>query len=50
MMGVSLIALNMFAAMYVTSKQMQQHALLNLKLSEYEKKIDSGYLPADDEM
>jgi transmembrane protein 126A len=43
-----LVALNMLGAMYITSKEMQQHILVNLKLLELEKRVESGSLTEED--
>jgi transmembrane protein 126A len=47
-MGGVLLAVNMFAAMFVTATEMKQNAKINHELLEYEKKVDSGSLTEAD--
>lgn len=37
-----LLGVNMLGAMYITSRQMMEHANINFQLEEFEKKIESG--------
>lgn len=41
-MASVILGLNMFAAMYLTHKEMQQHYNINMKMAEFERKVDSG--------
>lgn len=41
MTGV-LLGANMLSAMFLTSRQMIEHANINLQLEEFEKKIENG--------
>ena len=41
MTGV-LLGANMLAAMFLTSRQMTEHANINMQLEQFEKKIENG--------
>jgi transmembrane protein 126A len=43
-----LIAANMLAAMYITSKEQKEHLFVNLQLLEHEKKVESGSLTEEE--
>lgn len=37
-----LLGVNMLAAMYITSREMKEHANINFQLEEFDKKVESG--------
>jgi transmembrane protein 126A len=41
MIGI-LLGVNVLTAMYLTSRQMREHANINFQLEEFEKKIENG--------
>ncbi|CRK91225.1 CLUMA_CG004907, isoform A [Clunio marinus] len=49
MAGV-LLAANLFGAMYITAREMKELAFINLKIEEFEDKLQNGSLSENDEM